>query len=163
MHSLLAIWSVFICFTATNAFAINGASLWLDFEIGEKSYSINGVLSNFEQAGNLCKGRNQQLVAIESLDENNNIMKELKKLVDVSTELWTSGSKQANSNKWIWSSTNEEITDFDWGTGEPNNKDGVENCIVFYPNTDLYFEGSWADINCNLSVALPFCQKASKN
>ncbi|CAH1101242.1 unnamed protein product [Psylliodes chrysocephalus] len=162
MNFFLATWCVFICFTTTFAYLKNDTQLWSHtLKLGAKTFFINFEAISFDDAIVFCRAHSMQLAAIENLNENTILVKDLKKIsVDGTTELWTSGKKLNNSNDWIWLSTMDVIESFDWGAGEPNNEEGNEFCLAIYPN--YYSSGSWNDANCQ-ALAYPICQSVSSN
>ncbi|CAH1107852.1 unnamed protein product [Psylliodes chrysocephalus] len=158
MHSFLAISCVFICFTTTIAFVKHDTKLWSHtFKLGEKSYFIETEKMNFDDANNFCKGHNMQLVAIANATENTKMYNELNEMGDFKDKsaLWTSGTKLAKSDDWVWLTSMEIITFFDWGTGEPNNAGGNEYCLALHPN--FYSSGHWNDVACS-ELLYPLCE-----
>ncbi|CAH1106710.1 unnamed protein product [Psylliodes chrysocephalus] len=161
MNYLLAISCVFICFTTIIAFPKN--DLQHTFKQGNKSFLIHTVKMNFSDAYNFCKNSNLQLAAVETIAEDDKIFKELSYLgfFLAPKAFWTSGTKLANSNRWIWLISTKTIAYFNWGDAEPSKKYGNEFCIAVHP--DNYSEtGYWSARNCS-STAYPICQTVSLN
>ncbi|CAH1107082.1 unnamed protein product [Psylliodes chrysocephalus] len=159
MHSFLAVWCAFICFATTIAYPKNDTKLWSHtFKVGEKSFFIDIEKVNFDDAMKFCNSQDMQLATLKTSSENANLLAQLRGIGGyVSTSsFWTSGTKLAKSNDWIWLTNNLEIiTFFDWGTGEPSNNDGNENCLVVAPS--FYSSGHWNDAPCT-SLLYPICE-----
>ncbi len=58
-------------------------------------------------------------------------------------EAWLLGSDTASEGVWTWDA--EPMTYTNWRAGEPNNGNGVENCLALISNQG----GAWDDNNCN--------------
>ena len=59
-----------------------------------------------------------------------------------SVKFWIGGNDREDEKEWVWS----DGSDFDyslWGTGQPNNWNNDENCLLFTE------EKKWNDGGCN--------------
>ena len=57
---------------------------------------------------------------------------------------WTSLTDIANEGEWMWESTNSGLVGYtNWGTKQPDNAGGNENCMKM----DIGFD-SWSDREC---------------
>ncbi|CAG9837405.1 unnamed protein product [Diabrotica balteata] len=122
------------------------------FKIEGKEYFVEeSFKGNYLTALHYCNYHKMQLVALESKEENDALLQQLKSTLSSYAEFWSAGSRQANERDWVWMSTGRPINVFDWGTGEPNNE-GDEKCIsLYYKN---YSHGWWNDENCNNEIAV---------
>lgn len=58
---------------------------------------------------------------------------------------WTSGNDEANEGKWIWISTQQNITVENWRSNQPDG--GLkENCLYLHSRDEF----KWGDWMCNL-------------
>ncbi|CAH1106708.1 unnamed protein product [Psylliodes chrysocephalus] len=162
MHSLLAISCVFICLATSFAFHVKNDTPYT-FKQGEKEFLLNPQKMTFSEANDYCKSVNLELAAIESAAEDDKIFYALSYLglFPAPKAFWTAGTKLASTNKWVWLTTNKVIGYFNWGDGEPSNKDGNEFCIATHPD-NYYSTGYWTATDCN-SLAFPICQTVSQN
>ncbi|CAH1108454.1 unnamed protein product [Psylliodes chrysocephalus] len=161
MNSFLAISCFFICFTTTIAFPKNGTKLWSHtFKLGEKTYFVDLNEVSFDDAVIFCKDNNLQLVAIENEIENTNLYNHLDSLGIINSGLWTSGTKLAFSEEWVWLTSGEVITFTDWNF-EPTYKNNNEYCLAVVPSIHdpSHF---WINDNCEV-LAFPICQSVSSN
>ncbi|KAH8328286.1 hypothetical protein KR067_007657, partial [Drosophila pandora] len=79
------------------------------------------------QAFESCRRMNAYLIAFETMEEWNLINQYLWNH-NISDLYWTSGVDLAIEGKHGWFSIGEPIQLNIWGSGEPNNMDGVEHC-----------------------------------
>lgn len=79
------------------------------------------------QAFESCRRMNAYLIAFETIEEWNLINQYLWNH-NISDLYWTSGVDLAVEGKHGWFSIGEPILLNIWGSGEPNNMDGVEHC-----------------------------------
>jgi len=57
---------------------------------------------------------------------------------------WTGALKDANSTRWYWEPTGNDITEFFWGPLEPNLEDDLTRVCI-----DFRFEMNWQDDKCD--------------
>jgi len=77
-------------------------------------------------------------------------------------DYWTAGSDQLEENVWIWNMTgaaggrsrNVPVTSHNWNTGEPNNSNGDEDCLLL----DWYDDWRWNDASCRKQRACYICE-----
>ena len=68
------------------------------------------------------------------------------------------GEYKEHEKQFRSSRTGELLTYFHWNEGEPNNYDGIEDCIEMYTDT-----GKWNDVYCIQPYAYSFvCDLPSK-
>uniref|UniRef100_A0A6P7GDW6 L-selectin-like n=1 Tax=Diabrotica virgifera virgifera TaxID=50390 RepID=A0A6P7GDW6_DIAVI len=124
------------------------------FTIGDKKYYIRtDATSNFWGAAEFCASIYMKLLTVETEAENAAVLSVLESHTATETTkrcFWTSGNRLAESSNdwtWTWLTTGNKITFFDWGSGEPNNQEGDEECICMW-NKKYYSQGSWDDEPC---------------
>lgn len=57
--------------------------------------------------------------------------------------------------EWFYTRTGEKIPDIPWKEGEPNDRNGVERCLSFFPK-GVYMPN---DVPCNYPDASFLCEK----
>jgi len=75
-------------------------------------------------------------------------------------KFWTGALKDANSTRWYWEPTGEDITYFYWAYRQPSleNNSG-KACIDFITHYDV---AGWSDEECNVPYAMSiFCEEKS--
>ncbi|CAH1107081.1 unnamed protein product [Psylliodes chrysocephalus] len=152
MHSFFVVWCVSICFATTIAYPKNDT-----FKVGETRYFMGTAKMNFDDSIDFCKSHNMQLISARNSSEYKIMLHTIFEMVVFGTEtvVWTSGTKLAKSNDWIWLSNEMDyITFFDWGRGEPNNRSGNEFCIALHPGALAHY---WTDESCT-ELFLPICE-----
>ncbi|CAH1099352.1 unnamed protein product [Psylliodes chrysocephalus] len=158
MHSFVAIFGVFICFTTTIAFVENVPQLRSHrIRVGENSYFVYpDVTKNFIDSLDFCKSNNQKLAVINNQNENAELVAQMKILFNEDALLWIAGALIPSTGDWIWLPSRDTITSFDWGTGEPTMKN--EFCLSIKPH--FFKSGTWNDQDCS-TVGYPLCQTVS--
>lgn len=66
--------------------------------------------------------------------------------------VWTGGIRSTESD-FIWNKNGNRITFTPWSPGDPNNKEGKENCIEMFAAT-----GEWNDRKCDYNTFF-MCEK----
>ncbi|CAG9837404.1 unnamed protein product [Diabrotica balteata] len=118
------------------------------FTLQGKEYFIEeNVKANFWTAVQYCYHNNMQLVSLGTQEENDALYNQVDQFLAGQAEFWSSGSRIANDDDWIWLTTGWPIKVFNWGDGEPNNKGKKERCISLYYRH--YQNGWWNDENCD--------------
>ncbi len=67
-------------------------------------------------------------------------------------EAWLLGTDASSEGSWNWDG--QAMTYTNWRSGEPNNGNGVENCLMLMSNQG----GTWDDRNCNEQLGY-ICQR----
>ncbi|XP_059487191.1 lectin subunit alpha-like [Neocloeon triangulifer] len=96
------------------------------FTIEGRNYFVSGHKLNWDKAKRSCWNMGMQLVAIESLEENNAILREVS---GDRSAFWTSGTDQGQEGYFVWDTTGQSVGFSYWAHGEPNNFFGNEHCI----------------------------------
>merc|ERR1712233_295356 len=86
------------------------------------------------------------LVEIESAEENNAIIAEIRRrnFLSRKIEFWLGITDRHSEGRWVLESTGKSVVFTDWNAGEPNNGASGENCA--HINNRVY---KWNDIKCN--------------
>ncbi|XP_069128542.1 perlucin-like isoform X2 [Argopecten irradians] len=96
-----------------------------------------------------CQIYDSELVSIRNEAENNFLKSELRKRhvadSDWNVCYFTSGTDAPVEGRWEWAPTGDPLTYTNWGTHEPSNGGGNENCLCLYKAHDF----SWNDRNCH--------------
>ncbi|XP_071325138.1 macrophage mannose receptor 1-like [Trachinotus anak] len=110
----------FVCFDDTNA-------------PGQRTYTLIPTQLSWKDAQTYCRTNHTDLATIETVQENAEVM-----------------SVKSSHNAWIglyrvpWRWSDKSNSSFrNWKSGQPNNYDGTEHCVV--ENADH----SWHDYDCN--------------
>ena len=94
------------------------------------------------------------LATVTSAEENSFVKSKLS-----SYNTWLGGSDAATEGSWLWATGPEKDTQFstgataynssyvNWKSGEPNNTNGTEDCLIMY-----YSDGSWNDGGNNTPI-----------
>lgn len=122
-------------------------------------YLIVKERKNRDDAENYCNSKGMSLVAIESEDENNLLIKEILKVYGFNQPLylWTSGIQDPlDESKWKWGQTGipwKAHTDniwTNWGRNQPDNWDGTQNCLIIWNTHGRTPVGIWDDNRCSV-------------
>ena len=100
-----------------------------------KIYAVYDDVNSWSEAKEFCETRGGNLVAITTKAEQNYITSLLKNS-NVS-QYWI-GATRGSGDTYSWV-TGESFAYNNWNTGEPNNNNGTENCVVMFKN------GKWND------------------
>lgn len=104
---------------------------------GMSCYLFPTQKTSWFQANSSCAGSGY-LAEVTSQSENDFIIHHAQ------TELWI-GAKRYNTGNFHWSRTNQHLTWTNWSPGEPDNRDGIEDCVeIWGPQNN----GKWNDGNC---------------
>ena len=105
-------------------------------------------LSTFLQ---YCWNAGGHLSEFDSLDEE----KALDSILASDSNFWIGLSDFAHEGTWRWQESHQEPSYTNWNEGEPNNKDGDEDCVNKTWNGN---EFKWNDVNCSVDDAHALCQ-----
>ncbi|XP_023021070.2 C-type lectin mosGCTL-1 [Leptinotarsa decemlineata] len=114
---------------------------------GSRYYFQTVFKANYFGAWQYCKQQNMELVSIETQAENDRIGLFLVENGLTYAHFWTSASKHADNNRWVWLATGRDIVYTNWYWTEPNNLPFLaENCIEARHEGTSGF--TWNDLNC---------------
>ena len=92
-----------------------------------------------------------RLVEIDSAEENNAIIAEIKRRDFVSRKInfWLGITDRQSEGHWVLESTGKSVVFTDWHSGEPNNYGSGENCAHTHPRTHPHAAFAWNDCKCS--------------
>lgn len=128
--------------------------LFVEFSFG-KQYFLIKERKTFDDAIQLCKSRNEQLVQINSEIENNFIFKTVAQ--PSTSDIWLGAENIVGTAtfKWLVEDGGEHsITN--WENGDPNEPTGQRNAITM----NKYFNGKYRDSNVH-DTNFVLCQSVS--
>ena len=106
---------------------------------------------NWIGARNFCSNNDGRLVEIDSEDENRVMRDYLNQTTRCCS--WIGLTDAGSEGVWRWTSTGLSPAYTNWGSGEPNNHGGNENCVNI--NGQRY--GLWNDDHCS-KAWYPICE-----
>ncbi|XP_052693429.1 uncharacterized protein LOC128171698 [Crassostrea angulata] len=120
-------------------------------------------LANWTQAKEHCESYDAYLVAINTENENEWLLKSFVERDIGSMEsckgnifkfraVWTGGTDKAKEGNFVWTNNNEKVEFQRWTPHKPHKADKLKNCIR------LLVDGSWTDYFCS-SPASFICEK----
>uniref|UniRef100_UPI003AAAF96B C-type mannose receptor 2-like n=1 Tax=Centroberyx gerrardi TaxID=166262 RepID=UPI003AAAF96B len=118
---------------------------------------------NATEARRHCREKYTDLATLDNMEDVKrlNDIVDLQKLSSFNDENLTWIGLYDDLNSWRWSLADRSFykdgeAEFrNWHTGEPNNQDSGEYCVVMYP------DGTWNDERCT-NLRLPFCFDAEE-
>jgi len=70
---------------------------------------------------------------------------------------WLGATDEENEGMWLWIRSGMEVVFTAWGSGEPNNRNGVENCLHLYSNSGYQWNDTPCTPHADFSLK-PLCQ-----
>jgi hypothetical protein len=67
---------------------------------------------------------------------------------------WLGANDIQTEGKFVWGATGKPITYSNWDWGQPDNKNGVEDCVQILTSSER--EGKWNDLPCETSPIKQF-------
>lgn len=132
---------IFCLFLITCFFAASCEAQWTSFESAK--YTLCKSPQKWKNAKLICQHFGNKLVKIESEEENEFIKGEY-----LSSEgpYWIGLSDSDHEGQWLTGYQK-------WKTGQPNNKDGKQNCVAIYGGN-----AKWNDLRCSRKLGF-ICEK----
>ncbi|XP_067684234.1 C-type lectin-like [Haliotis asinina] len=92
-----------------------------------------------------CEKHGAYLASIETQEESADMhaLTEELNLGDLD-KIWIGLSDVREEGVWVWESTRQNATFFDWAPAEPNQKATEQDCVILYGKQHL----QWADDQC---------------
>lgn len=117
--------------------------------IGGRTYLLCLTEVEWDTAQGYCVAQGGYLATIEDETENAAVGDLMEPYIadDGGPGGWIGGRRVGSSDEWEWASTENPVGYTNWSSGEPNNEDGVENCVEMKPS------GDWNDHPCSSSQA----------
>eukprot|EP00105_Crassostrea_gigas_P004701 XP_011418001.2 PREDICTED: perlucin-like protein [Crassostrea gigas] len=118
-------------------------SEWNTFMNSEYLLGLKAATWNNAQLD--CSVKGAKLVEIESPEEDAYIRSLANNLTE---SVWLGGTDLAEEGKWVWQSTSTlfSFSAWDTATGQPNNFDNNQHCLILYRPFGL----AWNDRECSL-------------
>ncbi|KAL4217574.1 plasmacytoid dendritic cell antigen processing and presentation [Mactra antiquata] len=125
---------------------------WKSFQGDCYQFNTDSRLAWHDAATN-CEQSGGYLVYIESKEEDDFLISQLKPLIDESpgsdklTSIWTGGVDEKTEGSWVWYGTNQPIIEYtNWYPGQPDSGSGDhdEDCICWVGNHNYL----WQDHSC---------------
>jgi len=106
------------------------------FKTEEWHHLIVNSPESFESATRICEHLDMQLASIETAEENAVVSQGIRDFIadhspgnNSVNNFWLSGEYLKDWNKWIWSSTNEDVDYNNWAEGQPWGHDDTHEYI----------------------------------
>ncbi|TMW42591.1 hypothetical protein DOY81_012328 [Sarcophaga bullata] len=144
VHIILLISVLFI---AMPLIAVNGNKLY---------YFEEKIKMTHFDANEVCKKMGMSLASIKSKQELEYLKEYLQQEYGHIYPYWLGAYKL--DGQWIWIGSGEKIQKFFWHQGEPNNENGIENCIHTWEG---HFD--WNDKSCTLEKYFFICDVEASN
>jgi hypothetical protein len=121
--------------------------------------------ATWDAARTACEGIGGTLAVID--DQAQNLLLSTIPPADPALpDIWAAGTDAGSEGEWHWLaggtvfySAGAVVTYAHWRSGEPNNSNGVENCLVVEGDTPIAGEGyTWDDRDCTRSYSY-VCEK----
>uniref|UniRef100_A0A182NPC8 C-type lectin domain-containing protein n=1 Tax=Anopheles dirus TaxID=7168 RepID=A0A182NPC8_9DIPT len=111
-------------------------------------YSVHSTKVEFFEAWTQCIIKGGRLATPDTAQENEAISSAIKKAGSTGSH-WLAGTDIGIENSWIWITTNVPVGIdngyLNWASGEPNNSQGKENCVVMSSDGTA----KWNDVGCD--------------
>ncbi|KAI7789411.1 putative L-selectin-like [Triplophysa rosa] len=126
------------------------SGLWSYSQTISHGYVLIQEQKTWDKAQLYCRQNHIDLVTFQSNTDWTHVRRAIQTSLPVA--VWTGLNNKDNS--WWWSYPNETLTTFlGWNSGEPNNTDGKQDCVIITP------EG-WCDLACSYKNPF-FCYNAN--
>ena len=102
---------------------------------------------NWFEAKDHCKTEGGYLVEIDSMEENNALVEEIKRKGFSKRLFWIGMTDRGSEGDWILETSGSKPSYLNWGRGEPDGGQ-KENCALVWNNE--HFGGKWCDVPCDM-------------
>ncbi|XP_061387571.1 lectin subunit alpha-like [Musca vetustissima] len=110
---------------------------------------------NWFAAFNGCSAKHMNLVVLDTKEKTEALTRELKKVYgNDHPNIWIGGNDTAKNRQFVWITAKKNFTYTNWAGGQPDNKRGVEHCVMLWENHNY----KWNDGDC-LSKMLYVCEE----
>ncbi|XP_013101559.1 lectin subunit alpha [Stomoxys calcitrans] len=110
---------------------------------------------NWFKAFNGCTAKRMNLVSLDTKEKTEALTTELKKVFgNDHPNIWIGGNDNKKNREFIWMTANKAFGYTNWAPGQPDNKHGVEHCVMLWENHNY----RWNDGNCLAKLAY-VCEK----
>jgi len=133
-------------------------------QLGNSVYYFSDHELNWYQASEFCRRNQMSLASIESKDEDEHILAEIRKSKLNNTDknpysawhrneqpwFYVSGSDLGHEGRWVWASTGHSVGFTNWTPDQPDNA-GSENCIHYW-QPDANSTVGWNNVICTVPL-----------
>merc|ERR1712137_367211 len=120
---------------------------WMSY--GQSCYHFAVDIENWMNARTMCKWHNSDLMVIETPEEQAWFKTQAYTFnhTDLDDGFWLGATDWTQSGTWLWEASNQApLTGYEvWGSGQPNDRNGSEDCLAAMK----YFDYLWSDEWCN--------------
>ncbi|XP_058870501.1 C-type mannose receptor 2-like [Acipenser ruthenus] len=106
-------------------------------------YTLIEELKTWTEAQQYCREHHADLVSIKNASENEEIVKKAQ-----GKPFWIG----LFNEPWKWSHQGDSYTFHTWDSGQPNNLEGNQNCVM------MSMTGGWLDYGCNNRMSFFCCE-----
>lgn len=78
-------------------------------------------------------------------------------LVAADSRVWVGGSDVIHESVWVWAHTQQKFNMTDWKPGQPNNRNGKENCMALVSLRSF----QWEDDPCETEY-VSLCEREAR-
>jgi hypothetical protein len=111
-------------------------------------YRVGDATLTWQDARSFCEAWGGDLVAIGSAEENEALAQQ------IDGSAWIGATDQDRDGVFVWPG-GETLDYVAWGLGQPNNLDGIEQCVELRA-----FDDQWSDVPCTDDFARQaFCER----
>ena len=110
-------------------------------------YQVTPITYTWIDAVKACANNSAYLATINSSTLNTQLFNHISSLGLASSSIWIGLNDISKEGHYQWIDGSGKLKFATWHAGDPNDYQGVENCIVMLANA----QGNWADIDCSNS------------
>ena len=110
---------------------------------------FSNVTKSFEDARRSCESNGGMLFEPRNKEENKEVADAGYEIVGNAYYWWIGVDDKEREGRFQYSSNKQEINFSNWGSGQPNNLNSNEDCVVMITSFDSFYSGKWADYHCS--------------
>ncbi|XP_050079591.1 perlucin-like [Anopheles maculipalpis] len=115
---------------------------------GYNEYVAYKISATFFEAYQQCRLFGGYLASIDSAAENARAVTAIKAVGDINRQWYIGGSDLGKEGTFVWVGLNKRASYLNFGPSEPNNSNGIENCIAIGSISGT----QWNDIPCSFKA-----------
>ncbi|KAL4240168.1 hypothetical protein ACF0H5_000962 [Mactra antiquata] len=130
---------------------------WRSFQ--QKCYFFSTGKGDWTEARIMCGMHQSAMIEIDTPAEQAwfKSIAETYNHTDEDDGFWLGATDFVIEGKWVWETSKTAVTYVPWGAGQPNNRNGSEDCMAAVK----YFDYIWSDEFCDWSHHINYvCEKA---
>ncbi|XP_030630484.1 mannose-binding protein-like [Chanos chanos] len=109
-------------------------------KVGQKYYVTDGLSMSFDEGVKFCRDTGGKMVLPRNEEENQALSQVMTTIG--SSHAFIGATDRQHEGRFV-DMENQPLTFFKWGSNEPGNIDGIEDCVVVIP------AASWHDVSCD--------------